>query len=208
MGPAEIRFFFSSATGGGEDKYGGYKTIRHSVLVQQLRGILRESYAIVSPREVEVAAWRRADGHTARMDIAFLVDGQRSFVDVTVRHPGVVKYRQRAALVDGHAASVAEGAKRQRYPALAAAGLQEVIPFAVETYGRLGPSACRLLKQARHRLAEGDARFRSWAGAALLQRWQALLSCALQRSLHEAARAAWGRSAVQPGEILAACLRS
>ena len=104
-------------------KCGGFKTIRHSLLVQQLRGILRESYAIVSPCEVEVPAWRRADGHTAHMDIVFLVDGMRFYVDVTVRHPGVEKYRRRAALLDGHAAFVAKGAKRQRYPALAAAGL-------------------------------------------------------------------------------------
>jgi hypothetical protein len=187
-------------------KYGGYKTIRHSLLVQQLRSILRESYAIVSPREVEVAAWRRADGHTARMDVAFLAEGQRSFVDVTVRHPGVAKYCRRAALIDGHAASVAEGAKRVRYPAVAAAGLQEVVPFAVEKYGRLGPAARRLLAQARHRLSEADERLRGWAGAALLQRWQALLSCSLQRSLHEAAQAAWGRLPDRGGELIAACL--
>ena len=187
-------------------KYGGFKTTRHSLLVQQLRGILRESFAIVSPREVEVPAWRRADGLTARMDIAFLVDGCRSYVDVTVRHPGVAKYRRRAALQDGHAASVAESAKRQRYPAVAAAGLQEVVPFAVETYGRFGPSARRLLSQARHRLSESDERLRGWAGAALLQRWQALLSCSLQRSLYEAAQAAWGRAAPCGSQLLAACL--
>ena len=189
-------------------KYGGFKTTRHSLLVQQLRSILRESFAIVSPREVEVPAWRRADGLTARIDVAFLADGTRTFVDVTIRHPGVAKYRAQAARLDGHAAAVAERAKRLWYPALAAAGLPEVVPFAVETYGRLGPSARRLLAQARHRLAEADERFRGWAGTALLQRWQALLSCALQRSLYEAAQAAWGRPPLSGDELLAACLPS
>ena len=36
--------------------------------------------------------------------------------------------------------------------------------------------------------------------------WQALLSCALQRSLYEAAQAAWGRPPLSGGELLAECL--
>ena len=187
-------------------KYGGFKTARHSLLVQQLRQILRESGAIVAPREVEVPAWRRTDGSTARMDVAFLVDGARTHVDVTIRHPGVAKYRRHAATTDGHAAAVAEAAKRVRYPALAQAGLLEVTPFAIETYGRLGPAAQLLLKQARRRIAAADDRFRGWAGVASYQRWLAMLSCALQRSLFEAAQAAWGRAAPPGGQLLAACL--
>ena len=82
-------------------------------------------------------------------------------------------------------------------------------PFAVETFGRLGPSARRLLDAARHRVVESDARMRGWAGVALLQRWQALLSCQLQRSLYEAVQASWGaagplQAGDPPGPFLAA----
>jgi len=42
-------------------------------------------------------------------------------------------------VIDGHVASVAQGAKRVRY-----LGLQDVVPSAMETYSRLGPPARRL----------------------------------------------------------------
>ena len=173
-------------------KYGSFKTIRHSRLVKQLRAILRESGAVVSPREVEVPAWRQQTGQTARLDVAFVAGGVRTYVDVTVRHPKAAKYRARACQLDGAAAGVAEAAKLARYPDLAAAGLLAAVPFAVETYGRMGPGARRLLAAARQRVAELDERMQGWAVVALSQRWQALLSCDLQRSLHEAAQASWG----------------
>ena len=181
-------------------QFGGYKTVKHSRVVCVLRGILRESGAIVAPRETEVAAWTRQDGTRARLDISFVADGVRDYVDVTIRHPRAVKYVQRAAVNDGAAAAVAEAAKCSRYPAVAAAGLRPVVPFALETYGRLGPSAQRLLRQASARAIERDERLRGWAAQALSQRWLALLSCDLQRSQFEATRAASGSS----GRLVAA----
>ena len=53
-------------------KFGGYKTTRHSQLVRLLRSLLRESGAAVQDREVEVAAWQRADGTRAWLDVAYL----------------------------------------------------------------------------------------------------------------------------------------
>eukprot|EP00973_Karenia_brevis_P022938 3158983-Karenia_brevis.AAC.1 len=156
-------------------KFGGFKTVRHSRLVRLLRAILRESGASVAPREVVVPAWRRADGTNARLDVAFTVNGERKFVDVTVRHPLADKYFRRAAREDGAAASMAAHSKRVRYPALAAEGLLEVDPFCVETYGRLGSDALRVLRQARQRIAEREGgQMRGWAGTALFQRWLAL----------------------------------
>ena len=65
------------------------------------------------------------------------------FMDLTVCHPRARKYAAQAAQFDGAAASVAEQNKRrrQRYPAYAAEGLRAVVPFAIETFGRLGPAA-------------------------------------------------------------------
>eukprot|EP00973_Karenia_brevis_P064441 8952568-Karenia_brevis.AAC.1 len=45
--------------------------------------------------------------------------------------------------LDGAAAAVAEEAKWCRYPASADAGLLAVEPFAMETFGRLGPGALK-----------------------------------------------------------------
>ena len=59
----------------------------------------------------------------------------------------------RAAREDGVAAAVAEQAKRVRYPALPDAGLQELTPFAVETFGRLGHAALKLVREAAARVA-------------------------------------------------------
>ena len=171
-------------------KFGGHKTIRHSRLVLSLRDILRESGAAVFSREVSVPAWRRADGTGARLDIAYTTGGVSSYVDLTVRHPLAAKYRARAAAEDGAAAKVAESAKRIRYPAVAAAGLLPAEPFAVETFGRLGPAALQLLHSARQRRIEADASLRGWAGCALFQRWLGILSVSLQQALFESARAA------------------
>ena len=175
-------------------KYGGYKTIRHSQLVHVLRSILRESGATVAGREVEVPAWQRADGTRARLDITFAVEGRRSYVDVTVRHPRAAKYQPHAATSDGSAARVAERGKRLRYPALPSVALEAAMPFSVETFGRLGSSALRLLHDARQRALERATNLRGWAGVSLHSRWLAQLSCSLARSLHEAARAMRGET--------------
>jgi len=91
---------------------------------------------------------------------------------------------------------------------MARVSLLEATPFAMETYGRLGPSAQQLLKEARRRMVGADARFRGLAGIASYQRWLSMLSFALQRSLSEAAQAAWGRAAPKGGPLLAACMEA
>eukprot|EP00973_Karenia_brevis_P075864 10540526-Karenia_brevis.AAC.1 len=59
-----------------------------------------------------VPGWRQADGTQARLDVAYLVDGSTKHVDVMVRHSAAAKYLQRAAVMDGAAASVAKASKR------------------------------------------------------------------------------------------------
>eukprot|EP00973_Karenia_brevis_P077584 10781225-Karenia_brevis.AAC.1 len=86
----------------------------------------------------------------------------------------------------------AEEAKRVRYPAVAAAGLRAVEPFAVESFGRLGKGALRLLHRARQRALERDSTLRGWAGVALFNRWLGVLSCSLQQSMFDAVQAMLG----------------
>ena len=110
-----------------------------------------------------------------------------------MRHPRALKYLHRAASEDGAVAAIAEEAKRIRYPALPAAGLLAAEPFCVETFGRLGKGSLRLLRQAHGRMVEQHGpELHGWAGAAIFNRWLALLSCELQRALHDAALAMWG----------------
>jgi len=180
--------------------------------VQQLRCIQREAGAAVHGREVQVEAWRNAAGTNARLDVAFVANGIRTYVDVTIRHPRAQKYRARAREQDAAAARIAEQAKRVRYPARPEAGLLAAEPFAMETFGRLGPNALKLLREAEQRAAELDPALRGWTRQALRQRWLALLSVQLQRGLHEAAAAAWGQrpscgeAEPEGGPLLAACL--
>ena len=77
--------------------------------------------------------------------------------------------------------------------------MHEVVPFAVESFGRLGSSALRLVKDACQRVKEADGRFSGWHGVVLCQRWQARLSCALVSGLWDGAAACWGYSGARAG---------
>ena len=63
-------------------------------------------------------------------------------VDVSVRHPGSVRYAPKAWKEDGHANDLAEKEKQLRYPPT---GGKKVIAGAVETWGRCGPELLALL---------------------------------------------------------------
>ncbi len=129
------------------------------------------------------------------MDVVGVIDGIRQYFDVTVRHPLVAPLLSRSSAKDAAAASAGETQKRDRYPAVPEAGLPEVIPFAVETFGRLGHSARGVLQAARFRVAEKDPKCRGWVSAALQSRWLAQISCALAQSQYEAHLATTGNYA-------------
>ena len=109
-----------------------------------------------------------------------------------VKHPRARHVCCTAADQDGAAAAQGERDKLRRYPAVPERGLEPVLPFAVESFGRFGNSALRLLRSARRRVLEGDSRFDGWLGHLLLQRWHARLSCALVCGLWESAAASFG----------------
>eukprot|EP00973_Karenia_brevis_P061846 8602381-Karenia_brevis.AAC.1 len=62
----------------------------------------------------------------------------------------------------------------------------------METYGRLGLGALKVLHSARHCTVECNDRLRGWAGETLFARWLSQLSSALVTSLFEAYRASLG----------------
>ena len=93
---------------------------------------------------------------------------------------------------------------------MADANLEAATPFAVETFGQLGPAALELLNEARQRTAARDQRMATWANAGLAARWFARIACARANGLFEAARAVWGETGPHtaafgpPGPLLAA----
>ena len=74
---------------------------------------------------------------TARLDVIVHDGISRSLVDVVIVSPLAADqtFRRACARRDGHAARRAECAKRSRYPS------HELVPFALETGGRLGNAA-------------------------------------------------------------------
>ena len=115
---------------------------------------------------------------TARGRGSFAWAGCERYADVTIRHPCADKYVRQAAVQDGAALRLAETGKRSRYPAVASAGLEAVEPLAVETFGRLGPNAVRLLRTAWQHAAEQQPVYARWAGPAMHQKWLAAISLA------------------------------
>jgi hypothetical protein len=79
----------------------------------------------------------------ARMDLVLHDGSQRMLVDVTVvnAYAGDAAFRAACARRDGHAARRASIAKRAKYDA------EDLVPFALETGGRLGVDARALLKR-------------------------------------------------------------
>ena len=129
----------------------------------------------------------------------------KTFFDVTVHHsvPGDAARLASASSCDGAVAKEAEGNKRRRYPD----GRTPFrgVPFALESYGRVGETALKHLRElARDRAAnlqEGGEE----AASALLQRWAASLSSALCRANARSLRSALGAaSAKATGKEVAA----
>ena len=106
----------------------------------------------------------------------------RAFVDVTVHHsvPGDASRLAAAARGGGAVNKEAEAEKKRRYPDGHAPW--EVVPFAVETYCRLGAAALKHLRSLARARAQDLPEGGEEAASALLQRWTARISAALQRS--------------------------
>ena len=106
----------------------------------------------------------------------------RLFFDVTVRHgvPGCTTRSQLAVTANSTVNSEAEADKKERYPGHRCPW--RMVPFAVETYGRMGTSALRhLRKLARSQAAGFDGQERT-VTASLLSRWGSRISVALHRA--------------------------
>ena len=110
------------------------------------------------------------------------------FADHNVTHPRAQSYVRAAAAEDGAAARSGERATHFRYG-------PHVLALLAETYGRWGRRALAWWRSLAKHAAKHDANFAHhgiFAGSALLQRWWAHLSVALQRSNVNALSEAFG----------------
>ena len=102
-------------------------------------------------------------------------------LDITIRHPAAASYLTSAAATPGFTAESAEKDKISRYPPRKG---RSVVPFAVETWGRLGNAAEEVLQKlaaaaTRHAWRRGQC---TEAGSRL-KRWRAVLDASLHRSM-------------------------
>ena len=125
----------------------------------------------------------------------------RTLLDVTVRYgvPGGDAQLAAAARGPGAVNRTAEVEKRLRCPD----GLTpwSVVPFAVESFGRLGPTALKHLRGLARTRAQALLEGGEAAASSLLRRWAARLSAALHRS--NAARLRSSLGAAEPERLRA-----
>jgi hypothetical protein len=123
---------------------------------------------------------QRADVGQRRGDImAVLPGGQIDIVDVVVTHPARQDCLGQACTRVGFAARKAEEGKVRAFRRFGDAGQYEFVPFALESYGRLGASAQSFLK----RLGEVAAGRGNISKSAFVRSAYKEVSCALQRGI-------------------------
>ena len=161
--------------------YGPLRIKRHDAIADCLADTVSETGAHVR-REAYVKAFSTPQAE-AWLDIwAFgALHIQDLLIDVTVRHPTSSAYQPLASNEGGTAARAAEAQKLDRYPSRAG---RSITPFAVETWGHLGPAAEGLLQTlASEATLHARRRGHMVTASAFLRRWRATLDAILHRGV-------------------------
>ena len=144
----------------------------HNTLAKEVQACAREAGLYTSENRV-VPAWIRckSDGTREDAELDFITWSRDpnyiDYVDVTIRHSLTKGTLRRAANEYDTVTTKAEGEKHKRYPQRD--GLK-VTPFAMETYGRIGPAGSRYLKKLAI-AAEATDEDMGWAPHSRLQGW-------------------------------------
>ena len=158
--------------------------MRHDIVASAVRRVvcrascassMEPTYRHLQSQQQRVAAGQR------RGDIlVVLPSGKISVVDIVVTHPAQQSRVSQACTRAGHAAARAESEKVAEFRRIGEdAGQYDFVPFAVETYGRLGASAQSFLKA----LGDVAASRGTISKAAFVRSAYREVSCALQRGL-------------------------
>ena len=170
--------------------------MRHDLVASAVRRVVCRASCASSMEPTYRHLRRRGGGISQRRGdiLVVLPSGKISVVDVVVTHPSQQAHVSQACTRVGHAAARAEAVKVGVFRALGEDAAQyDFVPFAVESYGRLGASASSFLKE----LAEVASARGSVSKAAFIKSAYREVSCALQqglalmygRSLYNVARA-------------------
>ena len=170
--------------------------MRHDLVASGVRRVVCRASCASSMEPTYRHLRRRGGGISQRRGdiLVVLPSGKISVVDVVVTHPSQQAHVSQACTRVGHAAARAEAVKVGEFRALGEDAAQyDFVPFAVESYGRLGASASSFLKE----LAEVASARGSVSKAAFIKSAYREVSCALQqglalmygRSLYNVARA-------------------
>ena len=186
---------------------GGSRTILHNTVRDAIHGFANESGCVSCLEPVSILATATRPGQKKRPDIAIsdfdmadtLHPDRRGgiVVDVVTAHPvtatgkprgGHTVHGQNAARTDGYTANFAHDAKLVAYNHEITQGRHEVVPFAVETYGRLHPAALNLLDRmsrcaARRHKTRDPADFAAHNAGHIRHRWVRELSTVRARAL-------------------------
>ena len=160
-------------------------------------------YAVL--REQHVPGWdrQRRNGEwvteRAVLDLRLEAppDAPITYLDMVVTHPCAASYRHGAAGEGGYAAAQQEVAKHARYPPRPQVR-GRLVPFAVETYGRLGKEGLAFLRKAAGRACTRTSALAvlgEEGPPAVLGAWLERQPVALQKNNAAALRAAAGAAA-------------
>ena len=183
---------------------GGSRTILHDTVRDAIHGFANESGCVSFLKPVGILAPATRRGQKMRPDIAIsdydmadtLHPDRRGgiVVDAVTAHPITATGKPRGGVVEsatstyGYAANAAHEAKLDAYSHEISRGRHEVVPFAVETYGRLHPAALNLLDRmsrcaARRHKTRDPADFAAHNAGHIRHRWTRELSTVRARAL-------------------------
>jgi hypothetical protein len=131
------------------DKLAGLRTLRHDHVQcsVQYAATAAGHGSSIEPQERHLKDLRFGDaGYGMRGDVLVSTLEDVLNVDVVITHPASKTLRGRASKTPGAAARVAEENKRRSHAAGGTRGYR-FVPFAMETYGRLGTAAVEVLRE-------------------------------------------------------------
>jgi hypothetical protein len=158
------------------------RTIRHDTYAEAWRRVTRMA-GLASSREPRYGALvgsaaRAAAAGLHRGDILVIMENQMRALDVVVTHPGAATYVAAAARTTGARARSAEQDKVSSWLRVGRDSGYEFTPLAVETYGRMGVQAARLLSDVADIAAQNGV-----SKAAFVRMAHTELSCALVKGM-------------------------
>ena len=170
----------------GHCAYGGWHA-RHSALQTEFVASTQEAGAWVRKTNVKELRAIRSSRSQRQGDAAIDFFGpmqETAVIDFVVVHPLAATYSYRYGQA-GDAAKVKEEWKHGKYDEAAAAAGVRFIPFAVETYGKMGKEALRLLRTLQQDRADSapPSALRPWHARTFVDSAVQRLSIALQRSI-------------------------